>query len=218
MARSSRRGTVPGQRHRPVGKPVRRAHRWWTPRNARSRAGSLVDLPGPRSARAALEHHRSPGPCRVPVPGTGVNARPVSAEAGADSDKLCLTTDRVRVTDIAWAAAVFGRRTTARQDVFRPRNPRTHRSGERPVELVSAEAAVDHDDPCRCSHTVRPDAAGETTPDRTTDSAGAAVDGLTPRRHRRSHAPPARIKGPPKARPSPTRPPTPPATDSATTD
>lgn len=108
-----------------------------------------------------------------------VNPSPVSAEAGADSDRLCLTTDRVRVTDIAWAAAAVGR-ASARQDVLDSATPATTEVVKRPVELVTAEATVDHDDPYRCNHTVRPAAAGETTPDMTTDSTGAATDGLTP--------------------------------------
>jgi hypothetical protein len=89
-----------------------------------------------------------------------------------------LTTNKLRVTEIACAAAVVGR-ATARQDVFEPANPARTEPEKRPVALVFTDTTVDHDDPYRCSQTVRPNAIGETTPDRTTVSAGAAEDGFT---------------------------------------
>jgi len=44
---------------------------------------------------------------------------------------------------------------------------------------VVTDNTVDHDDPYRCNHTVRPDITGETTPESTTVSAGAATAGAT---------------------------------------
>jgi hypothetical protein len=49
------------------------------------------------------------------------------------------------------------------------------------VGFVATVATVDHDVPSRCSCTVRPDAAGESTPERTTVSAGVADAGASVR-------------------------------------
>lgn len=106
------------------------------------------------------------------------NARAVSTETGATNDTACLTTVKTRVTDIACAADTVGR-ATARHDVFDPANPARTEPEKRPVELVVTDNTVDHDGPYRCNHTVRPDDTGETTPESTTDSAGAATDGTT---------------------------------------
>lgn len=108
-----------------------------------------------------------------------MNAGPVSTEVGAERDTLCLTTVNARVADTACAAVAVAS-ATARQAVFDPASPALTEAENRPVEPVVAVATVTQLVPSRCNDTVRPDATGETTPDNTTDSAGAAHDGLTP--------------------------------------
>lgn len=103
----------------------------------------------------------------------------VSTEAGAENDRVALTTLSVRIAEIACAAVPVAR-ATARQYVFEPAAPARTDTEKAPVEVVVAEATVDHEDPRRCSSTLRPAATGETLPENDTDSAGAATEGPTP--------------------------------------
>ena len=106
-----------------------------------------------------------------------MNPSLVSTEEGAVRDTVCLTTETVRRTEIARAADAVGR-ATARHDALDPTTPARTGPEKRPVESVTTDATVDHVVPYRCSHTVRPASTGATTPDRTTDSAGALTEGL----------------------------------------
>jgi len=107
-----------------------------------------------------------------------LNATPVCTEDGACRERICLTTHMGLATDIACPATAVGA-ATARHDVLGPATPALTERENWPFEPVIAEATVDHDLPDRCRNTLRPGAAGETAPDRTTSSAGATTVGLT---------------------------------------
>jgi hypothetical protein len=107
-----------------------------------------------------------------------LNTTLVWIEDGAFRDTFCLTTLMDLVADIACPAPVV-RAATARHDILIPAAPARTEREKWPLEPVTAEATVDHDLPYRCRYTLRPAANGETAPDRTTSSAGAATVGLT---------------------------------------
>jgi hypothetical protein len=107
-----------------------------------------------------------------------VKAALVSTDAGADKDSPCLTTAKLRVAETPCAAATV-ETATARHDILDPTAPARTELENRPVEPVTTDTTVDHDAPPRCNHTTRPGASGETTPERTTDSAAKADAGAT---------------------------------------
>jgi hypothetical protein len=72
----------------------------------------------------------------------------VSVADGDDRESAALTTDRVRVSDIACAAVPVGR-ATARHDVFDPATPARTEPEKRPVEVVFTGRTVDHVEPNR---------------------------------------------------------------------